>query len=677
MIMLRSDAARRYRALPRPARDALLLTVACTLTTLPLLPSLPIWAGIGAMTLIIWRAALAWRGAALPRRAWLAALLLAGVTATGVQFHTVLGRDPGVVLVTLLLGLKGLEASRRRDTYVLTGLGLFTVAAHFLESQSPGAALWMVMSTPAWLLVLMSANLPTEGPSLRVRLARACGLLALGLPLMVVLFIIVPRMSAPLWALPADASARTGLGDAMDAGAIARLARNDSVVFRVHFDGPTPPPRALYWRGPVLEDFDGLRWRALPRPHLASGHAADAHLRVHGAGIRYTVTLQPTGHRTVFALDAVGDAPVIDGQQNTTVKRGPDLTLRASKALDALTRYRLLSYPRFEFGTRAPTPQLGSDLALPAGANPRTVALGRSMALRAGNNAQRIAASALSLFSDAPFHYSLSPGAYPGVNQVDSFLFERRVGFCEHFAQAFVVLMRAAGVPARVVTGYQGGRANPLDGSWVVRQSDAHAWAEYWVAGHGWERADPTAMVDPARVDRSGDTLAASAPLLGIAALGPGGNAALQPLRDLADAMNQAWNTWVLDYDERRRDNLWQRWAGDDWRAPGALLLAGLAVMFGLPLVRVQRRRIADPWQSAYAGLCRKLRRAGVAAGTVDPPALRARRLDTSELAPSERERAQTILGQMERLRFGRPGNAPSLRTLRRSIASLRPARKR
>ena len=669
--------ARKLRSLPRPARDALVLVGASVLTILALLPTLPAWVGIGALALLIWRAVLAWRGTSLPRRSWLAALLLAGVIATGVQFHTVLGREPGVVMVTLLLGLKGLEARQRRDTYVLIGLGLFAVAAHFLESQSPLAALWMVVATLAWLVALTGANLPAEGPPLRTRIASAAGLLALGVPVMAVLFVIVPRMSAPLWALPADASARTGLGEDMDAGVIARLARDDSVAFRVHFDGPTPPPRELYWRGPVLEDFDGRHWRARPSPGHTPGNAAHADLRVRGDGVRYTVTLQPTGHRTVFALDAAGGAPVVEGQPDTTVRRGPDLTLRASKPLDALTRYSLRSYPRFAFGPRAPEPALAPDLALAAGADPRTVALGRRMALQSGGDARRIAASALALFRDAPFHYSLAPGAYPGLNQVDTFLFDRRVGFCEHFAQAFVVLMRAAGVPARVVTGYQGGRANPLDGQWIVRQSDAHAWAEYWVAGHGWERADPTAMVDPDRVDRSGATLAATAPLLGIAALGPGGNAAMQPLRDLADAMNQAWNSWVLDYDDRRRDTLWQRWAGGDWRVPGALLLAALALVFGLPLVRVHGRARADPWMAAYAGLCRTLRRGGVAASTSEAPALLVRRLDASDFSPADRRRAQDLLADMERLRYGRPGDAPPLRTLRRRVASLRPRRRR
>ena len=674
------------RGLPRDARDTLFLLAVAAITLVPLAGHLPGWAVAGSGALLAWRAVLAGRSRPLPSRWWLALLLILGVAGALLQFHTIFGRDPGITLVSLLLGLKALETRDRRDAYVLFYLGFFGVSANFLYSQSALTAGWMLLATAGWITALINANLPAGEPPLRQRLWLTTKLLAFGTPAMVVLFLLFPRFAGPLWALPSSASNATGLSDQMDAGSIASLARDDSVAFRVEFLGPRPPERELYWRGPVLTHFNGRQWSPLPvSPQaISAGLDQPRNVRTEGPGIRYAVTLQPSQQPFIFALDAAEGAPVLDGQAQTDVTQLANLELRASRPITRLTRYDITSYPRFSYGPRRLSPRFEADLQLPPGDNPRTVALGARFARQAqadGGGPPQVAQTVLQMFRREPFHYSLNPGAYPGRNQIDDFLFDRRVGFCEHYAQAFVVLLRAAGIPARIVTGYQGGRENPIDHTWVVRQSDAHAWAEYWVAGRGWLRADPTAMVDPSRIDRSGQTLAAREPLLGIAAFGPRDAALLLRLRNLSDALNNAWNQWVLDYGQTRQNSLLRDlgMAQPNWAQLSALAVAALSLAVSLMgLLLVWERRKIDPWDATYAALRARLSQAGIACAASDAPATLAARLRRSALAPAAVTEACALLDALERWRYARAdtdqarSERQQLRQLRRRMARLR-----
>ncbi|WP_094161883.1 transglutaminaseTgpA domain-containing protein [Thiomonas delicata] len=670
------------RGLPRDARDTLFLLAVAGITLVPLTPHLPPWAGLGAAALLAWRAVLAWRSRPLPARWMLAALLIAGAGLTLWQFRTIFGRDPGIALVSLLLGLKALETRNRRDTYVLFYVGFFGVSANFLYSQSAFTAGWMLLATAGWITALINANLPAGEPPLRQRFGLTLKLLAFGTPAMVVLFLLFPRFAGPLWALPSSAGSATGLTDRMDAGSIASLARDDSVAFRVKFHGPRPPERELYWRGPVLTLFNGQQWSPLPVTplELRPGYDPPRKLRTQGPGVRYTITMQPSQQPFVFALDAAEGAPTLRGQPQTEVYQLSDLQLRANHPITQLTRYDLTSYPQFSYGPRTLSRHFEADLELPPGDDPRTVALGERLARKAqaeGGGPLQVAQAALQMFRREPFRYTLDPGPYPGRNQVDDFLFDRRVGFCEHYAQAFVVLMRAAGIPARVVTGYQGGRENPIDHTWVVRQSDAHAWAEYWVAGRGWLRADPTAMVDPARVDRSGQTLAAREPLLGVAAFGPRDTALLLRLRNLGDALNNSWNQWILDYGQARQYALLRKLGMNqpDWRQLSALTLAALSLAVSvMGLLLVWERRRTDPWSDAYARLRKRLGEYGIAGTPADAPLTLAARVRRSALPPGAVASACALLQDLERWRYAAPSQA---RTQRQRLAQLRRAVRR
>ncbi len=666
---------RRLNALPEAARDTLFVVAVAALSVAPLLPRLPPWAAAASAALLLWRGMLAWSGRALPRRALLAALLLLGVAAVLLQYRSLFGRNPGVSLVCMLLGLKLLETRHRRDAYVVFYLGLFCVFARFLYSQSALDAAWMLLCTVGWLTALLDANLPAARPPLLRRLVVSLRLLGLGLPVMIALFVLFPRLSGPLWSLPDDAHSSSGLGSSMDPGSIASLALDSSVVFRVRFEGPRPPQAAMYWRGPVLGGFNGRDWSVLPSPP----GTAPAALRPLGGKVRYTVIQQATQGHYVFPLDAPAAAPVLVGEAGTTLRLRPGLQLRASHALHQVTRFAATSWLRYAYGRSEPAARLRLLRRLPAGIDPRTVALGQSLRRRFGAGptaTQQVADAVLRMFRRQPFHYSLHPGRYRGPDAIDDFLFQRRVGFCEHFAQAFVVLMRAAGIPARIVTGYQGGSLNPIDGLWVVRQSDAHAWAEYWVRGQGWMRADPTAMVDPSRIDRSGQTLEAHQPLLGLAVLGPRDLRALRLLRDVGDALDEGWNQWVLDYGQVRQRRLLRhlgmRQPDSAQLASATALSLALLLGFGGAWLLWRRRATGDRWRTAYALLRWRLRRRGVPAHAGEAPALLAQRL---RAVPGLRA-GVALLMQFERARYAGDAGAARWLLLRAAFVALRGAAK-
>ena len=673
----------RTNALPRDARDTLFLLGVSLLLMLPLFVHLPWWTSALVLGLLAWRATLAWRSAPLPGRGVLVLILLFSVVITLWDFHTVLGRDAGVALLCVLLGLKTLEMRSRRDAHVLFFLGFFTIAANFLFSQSLGTALVMVLATWGMLAALVNANLPAGRPPLRQSLLTALKMMALGAPAMVVLFMVFPRLSAPLWALPqSGAQAITGLSASMSPGQIAELARDDSVAFRVVFHGPRPPDRELYWRGPVLSVFDNGVWLPDPRQRDRATLTPPAGLHLSGPPVRYTVTLQPTQQTFVFALDAPMAAPEIEGYR---VQWLPDLQLVTGRPLDHLSRYTVESSPQFRYGPTQFTPALRADEALPAGFDPRSVALGRQLAAQAraaGQGGAFVALALLQMFRNQPFRYTLNPGTYGLRDGVDQFLFDRRAGFCEHYAQAFVVVMRAAGIPARIVTGYQGGRFNPVDDTWVVRQSDAHAWAEYWLPERGWVRADPTAAVDPARIDRSGATLASREPLLGVAALGPRDAALLLQLRNQWDALNNTWNQWVLHYGSQRQLDLLNKLGlhQPDMATLAALAIATLlvATAIGGAFLALERHR-HDPWTQTYALLRGKLEQVGIDSEPSTPPRTLAGRIDPARLGadslpPQSAQAAIALLLQLERWRYAPPVDARQRKT---QWAALRQAVRR
>lgn len=577
-----------------------LLAVALA-TAAPHASHLPVWLSLSAVGALIWRAWL-WRThARLPARWLLAFVVLAGVAAIGLQFGTLFGRDCGVALIVFFMAMKPLEMSTRRDSTALVMLGFFLLLTHYFYSQSIVTGLWLLAATTLLVATLIRIN---GGPQSPLAIARYAGLLlAQALPLLLILFVLFPRVTGPLWGLPLDAhTGRTGLSERMSPGSLNRLIESGAIAFRVEFAGQIPPPADRYWRGPVLDDYDGLTWSAVQRG--ARPPATTPGVEARGPIYHYVSTLEANNQRWLLALDL----PLTTPPGSMLTRRFETL---ANEPLRARARFALSSAP-LALANRDEDPTLLQlSLRLPPQLNPRSRELAQSWRSRF-ISAQQISDQALRYFADNAFIYTLRPPLL-GPNAVDDFLFVTRRGFCEHYAAAYVVLMRAAGIPARVVTGYQGGEINPVDGYLTVRQSDAHAWAEIWIAGRGWQRVDPTAAVAPSRIELGIDAaLPADEPLPALVRIDSDW---LRALRNRFEAANNRWNQWVLGYNPQRQRELLSTFgvADPDWRRmSAALAVLGAIALAIVASATLRQRDRTTPAQRAWQRFCQRLARLGV-----------------------------------------------------------------
>lgn len=605
-------------ALPRDARDTLFLLGVIGIVLLPQVPNLPWWCTLLTAIVLAWRGTLAVQSKPLPSRWWLVALLAVALAATFATYRTLLGREAGVTLVVVLLALKTLELRARRDAFVIFFLGFFAMLTNFFSSQSLLTAVAMLVALLGLLTALVNAHMPVGRPPL-AQAARTAGWMALlGAPIMLALFMLFPRM-APLWGTPNDEmTGRSGLSNTMRVGSIASLALDDGIAARIKFDsGRAPPQRELYFRGPVLSDFDGREWTA-PPPWERGFLSAD--LRVQGEPVGYEVTLEPSNRPWLLALDAPVKPPQIPGLR---VMATPDLQWVANRAIGDLLRYRAESYPQFQSGPLRRTGALQRYVALPPGSNPRTVAMAAQMKADpalAGAGTPAYVQAALERLRSGGYSYTLEPGLY-GNETADEFWFDRKAGFCEHIASAFVVLMRALDIPARIVTGYQGGELNGVDTYWVLRQADAHAWAEVWEAGKGWTRVDPTASVSPGRIGAF-QRLAAP-PGLFAGAIGTMSPTLAQNLRAAWEAVNNGWNQWVLNYTQSRQLDLLKN-IGFEAPSLQDLAIVLLWILIAASLAgagwTLWERTRHDPWLRLLGRARHRLEKAGLALPEAAPP---------------------------------------------------------
>lgn len=670
--------------LPRDSRDTLFLLGVIALVILPQVAHLPLWCSALVALVLLWRGLLAWQSKPLPSRWWLFLLLGVAVAATLATHRTLLGRDAGVTLIVILLALKTLELRAQRDAFVVFFLGLFCILSNFFFSQSLLTALAMLLAFLGLLTALVSAHMPVGKPPL-LAAAKIAGHMALvGAPIMVVLFMLFPRL-APLWGMPDDGRVgRSGLSADMRVGTLAKLALDDSIAMRIKFTRAQPKGSDLYLRGPVLAAFDGREWRPLaagaasPTPSLAA--AASANLRVSGVPLDYEVTLERQNQPWVFVLDAAVTAPAL---AHVPLHMTPDLQWLADRPIAELVRYTAQSYPTFTHGPERFDLNLHNHLALPAGFNPRTLQLAleirRDPRYTTADTATLVGV-VLQRLRRGGYQYTLEPGLY-GDNTADEFWFDRKAGFCEHIASSFVVLMRALQVPARVVTGYQGGEYNAIDGYWVVRQSNAHAWVEVWQAG-SWVRVDPTAAVSPERID-SLQRLAAPRGAFGGVMNRVWGNAwatmgfnPLTRLRSMWDAVNNAWNQRVLNYTQARQFELLQNLG---FQSPGwedlSYVIIGMLVLVSLcgSVWTLWDRRQHDPWLRLLASVHARLKALGVHAPANAPPR------ELAELAKTRfgesANALHTCLIKLEAIRYARSTPAVPLkskvRTLRNELRHI------
>jgi transglutaminase-like putative cysteine protease len=609
-----------------------------------------------ALTLFLY----AWRGVAvgspklLPARWMLVAIVLLGMAGIWLQYRALFGRTPGMMLLVLFSGLKLLESRHQRDAAAVVFLTWFLAITSFLYSQSIPTALGMLAAVAASIAALVSCAAPRR--ALRANLRTAWLLLGQAVPAALVLFLLFPRVQGPLWGLPQDAySGITGLSESMAPGNLSQLTLSDAIAFRVDFKGEAPPRRALYWRGPVMWDFDGRTWR------LGTPRLVELEPPATGTRVEYSVLLEPHNRNWLFALELAASVPA-------QARYLDDGQLFSLAPVRARISYDVTSMIESEPAPSEDRRTLDRLRRLPAGFNPRARALAESWRAASAGDAE-VLARAVDYFRRERLTYTTEP-ALLGRDSVDEFLYDTREGFCEHFSSAFVFLLRAAGVPARVVTGYQGGDMNPVDGKFTVRQSDAHAWSEVYIAGRGWIRVDPTVLSVPLRLDA------------GLARALPSGNAMpllmrpelewLRGLRYNWEALTHKWNLMVLGYNpERQRELLSLLGVKDaDWLELASTLLALLGA-FVLVLFAWMLRGMArpDPVQGAWHRFCGKLAAKGVARSPQEGPR------DYSERAarslPAAGEPIRSIAQLYIALRYGNQVAPEKVIELRRMVNEL------
>jgi len=653
-----------WRHLPREARDTLFLLLVIAWTVAPHAPHLPAWCSALTAVVLLWRGALAVRSAPLPGRWLLVAVLLLAIGLTFASHRTLAGKDAGVTLLVALVALKTLELRARRDAFAVFFLGFFLVLTHFLYSQSIAIAAATLLSVWGLMTALVLAHMPVGLPRLREAGALAGRFALLGAPVMAVLFVLFPRVG-PLWGMPQDAGARTGLSGRMELGSIAELALDDSIAMRVRvLAGTPPPPQSLYFRGPVLGDFDGTTWRQIG-PSFPPRLDPRARLRPLGAPVDVEITLEPMRIASIPVLDATPALPPFDDGLRAAQRE--DLHWTTNRAVTERLRFVTRAWPRFEHGPREPVVGLQDYLELPPNHNPRMLAWAAGLRRDprwAEADSGMLAALLLRRIRREGYSYTLAPGLYDedgSGDAIDEFWFDRKAGFCEHFAAAFVVALRALDVPARIVTGYQGAERNPVDDTLVVRQSFAHAWVEYWQAGRGWVRADPTAAIAPERIERSRPL--APPPGFVAAAFEEVAPDLLMHARALWDAVENDWNQWVLNYSRGTQVDLLERLGfGTPSRQELAIALAAVCSLAALggALWAARERRRSDPWLRAYARVRAAARALGMPAGEELPPRTLAAALRAGwgeAAAPA----AEALL-ELDRLRYAPRAAVPGVR---------------
>lgn len=635
------------------------------LTILPHSLYLPIWISALALAIGIWRLLAAKRNWPLPHNKIKLLLTLALVVAIFANYGTLVGRDSGTALLVMMMGLKLVELRQRRDVMVLMFLAYFLLITHFIFSQTIPMAIYVMCST--WLLLSLHMHLTSmELRPVRHSLRTAAGLMLLGLPLMLALFVLFPRIEGPIWGLPKDAySGMTGLGDSMSPGAISRLSQSDEVAFRVEFDNAVPTSDKRYWRGPVLWMTDGRNWDIGPELRPAAWQSPISAVRT--SALSYTVTLEPHNQKWLFALD-------LPATGNEHGQISPDLQLIAAKKVRKRLKYHMTSYLDYNTGQLTDFERrLG--LFLPKNRNPRTLALGRSLQIQSRSDAEVIQ-KALTMFRQQPFVYSLRPPLLDSNEPSDQFLFETRTGFCEHFASSFTMLMRAAGIPARVVTGYQGAELNPVDDYYIVRQRDAHAWSEVWLPGRGWVRIDPTAAVAPERIERSIDIsqLSADAVQFSVPHSDMLSKAWQQLILNL-DAINNRWNQLVLGYGPNQQREFLQNLGLDikDWRKLAWVFLVFVGGLFLVitAFVLIPRNKQVDPVLKNYQRFCRKLAKRGLLRADNESASAFAQRVKTSR--PDLTEKIDRITQLYSHLRYANSGNQKQLLHFRKQVSEFKP----
>jgi protein-glutamine gamma-glutamyltransferase len=633
-----------------PRRPLLWLAAALLCLVPPMLGSLAIWVPLVFLTALLAKFWMEKKDRRLRSLLWKTVLALLALGATIATYGSPTGVEPGVSLVVLLASLKILEAHTARDFHVLVMIGWVLCLGAFIMSQEFTVALCVLAAFVLLVTALVQFHRGrASGKVIWPPLSTAGKILAQALPLVVILFLLFPRGTGGFrLQLPGAPADSTGFSGKLSPGTVASIATSEELAFRAEFpDGNMPPRSTLYWRGAVLSDGGGLQWEA----GLGLGRA-QASARSTGESIRQRITLEPHGGRWLFALDRPLTAPA-----GATL--APGRYLHTPRPNNRMRRYEVVSAPHVTEDELRPR-ERAALLLLPPSISPEVHQLAQSWAAQ-NSDPRAVVKAALEFFRTQGFVYSVSPGQYEGAAALDDFLFRRKIGFCEHYAGTFVTLMRAAGIPARVVVGYLGGEFNQFGNYILVRQSEAHAWGEVWIPEIGWERVDPTSVVAPERLSLGSlrEMLAAAtqnAASGGESATGRTRRALrfFDNARLAWDTLSFAWDTQVLSFDLDAQREFFTQLRIDSWSGASHLLwIAAIAVILlalYASLSRWKARPRQDSLRALYDQFCLKAGQLGAPRFASEGPANYAKR--AVDVLPQQADRIRRITENYIALRY-------------------------
>lgn len=588
-----------------PRVSLMWLLIAQALVILPHLLHVPVWL-IG-----LWLVCATWRVQVFRMRlpfpnSWLkAALMLGSGFAVYLSRGGLVGLDAAVALLITAFILKLLEVRTRRDALVLIFLGFFSVVTSYLFEDSLLAALYSLLPVTALLAALVGLQQTRFATQPLQTLKLASRLLAQAVPLMLLLFVLFPRLE-PLWSLPQPKDKGiTGLSSSMTPGDIAELGQSSVLAFRASFAGAIPVQSQLYWRALTLPNFDGRSWSVSER-----FERQPPQWQAQGDPVNYSIIMQPSSQPWLFSLD-VGTSEQAD------IRLMSDFRLQRSTPVSRAYQYQVTSWPQALRQPQLNQRQQQEFLQLPLNGNPQTHAWAQTLRKQYPDD-EALVTALLRHFNQQPYHYTLKPPLL-GSDSVDEFLFSSLSGFCAHYAGAMVFTLRAAGIPARVVAGYQGGEINQTGQFVQVRQFDAHAWVEYWQRGQGWRSVDPTFQVAPERIERGlQDALQDEAELFQGDFLSPlryQHIAWVNQLRMSWENLNHSWQTQILGYQRDRQQAWLKQWFGTvDWQALGLLLVLSAGFIIAVIVLWMFKpwQRQTEPMQRLLSGFQRVLQRRGL-----------------------------------------------------------------
>ncbi len=564
----------------------------------PHAPGLPVWIIVWCVFMWLYMLVQLKTGWPVPGPVLRHVLAFAGIIGLLATYRVQIGADAFVRLMAVMAGIKPFEMATHRHRMITVLLTYFIIITSLFRSESLWTVLYMFVSVFVTTLALVRIN-HSRG-RFRPVISLTARIMAQAVPLMILLFLLFPRLQQGLFSMQPPDSGQSGFTESLSPGSISRMARDSSVAFRADFGEEVPQTGGMYWRGIVFDRFNGVQWHPADRPSFVDSGQRDL-----TGSVTYTLVLEPHKSRWLFALDRPVDAP--PGARLTT-----DHTLFAARPVTRRHVYQAMSMMDKTLEKKEPVP---SPVALGPDNNPDTRSLARSLAKGLSDPREKLD-RILAFFKENHFTYTLTP-PLAKAHPVDDFMLKTRQGYCEHYAGALAFMMNILNVPARVVGGYLGGELNPYGDYITVRQSAAHAWVEVFMPDKGWVRVDPTLVVAPERLERNPDG----------SFLNSSGTGAIPVHKRLAfmlEAANLKWEAWFTGYSFAAQKALMTQLGVDTARGQWktilllislTLLVPALFLRFFLHRLRPEKK---DPMAEAYTLFCKRLARIGL----VKPPNL-------------------------------------------------------